>query len=586
VRRGAIAQLVGSVVITAALVLATLAAGNEILLGLDLQGGVSVVLQPVDDVDEDRLDQAVEIMRNRIDSLGVAEPEITTQGDTILVQIPGIDDQDRAIELIGQTAELRFRPVLRSEPAIDLGDLPTTTTAGDGTTTTAGDGTTTSAPGPETTLESTTSAPASDTTEAGMAPPPGESASGLPPAPIPLDETGVPYQTGTTAPPTTAPAPTTPLLPPTGGPTTTPPTSALPSGLLADEELTGREGDTPEATVILPQRDDDGNEVMRYQLGPAALTGESLESARALLDPTSSQWAVIPNFKSGSPGIDDLNAIASQCFSQGPTCPTGQLAIVLDGEVISAPSISQPSYERDSIQISGEFSEGEAKDLATVLNYGALPVELEPQAVQVVSATVGEDALRAGLIAGIFGLVLASLYMFVLYRLLGVVAVASLVLTAAILYAVVAWLSASQGLALTLAGVTGLIVSIGVSLDSNIVYFEHLKEDVRNGRTIRSAVDRSFQGAFRTILAADMVSLIGAATLYFLTIGAVRGFALFLGLATILDLFAAWFFMRPAVLLLGRWKRTTANPALLGLPEPKVEAGGGAVSPTPAMERV
>jgi preprotein translocase subunit SecD len=244
---------------------------------------------------------------------------------------------------------------------------------------------------------------------------------------------------------------------------------------------------------------------------------------------------------------------------------------VLDGEVISAPSISQPSYEADSIQISGDFSEGEAKDLATVLDYGALPVVLEPQAVQTVSATVGEDALRAGLIAGALGLALASLYMIVLYRLLGVVAIGSLVVTAGILYAVVAWMSANLGSALTLAGVTGLIVSIGVALDSNIVYFEHLKEDVRNGRTVRSAVDRSFQGSFRTIVAADLVSIIGAGILYLMTVGAVRGFALYLGLATLLDLLVAWFFMRPAAALLGRWKRTTTNPGLLGLPPPKPE---------------
>jgi preprotein translocase subunit SecD len=574
-RRGALAMVLISVLFTATLVGLTIVAGNTPLLGLDLQGGISVVLQPTENVDEGRLEQAVDIMRNRIDSLGVAEPEITTQGQTILIQIPGVEDRDRALQLVGQTAELRFRPVLRSEPA--GAQLPETTTsvAGDTTSTTGGDTSSTTGGGSTTSIDSTATTVASDasTTTAGG----GEQSLGLTPG---ENAGGAPATTS----PSTAPAPTTTLAPPTGGPTTAPPTT-LPSGLLADEDLTSREDDTADATVILAQLDDNGNEVTRYQLGPSALEGNALSGAQAVLDPNTSQWAVIPNFKGGSPGIDDLNAIASSCFSKDATCPSGQLAIVLDGEVISAPSISQASYERDSIQISGSFTEGEAKDLALVLRYGALPVELEPQAAQVVSATVGEDALRAGLVAGIAGLILASLYMFVLYRMLGLVAVMSLVLTGGVLYATVAYLSESRGLALTLAGVTGLIVSIGISLDSNVVYFEHLKEDVRLGRTIRSAADRSFTGAFRTIVAADMVSLIGAAILYWLTIGAVRGFALFLGMATILDLIVSWCFMRPAVIMLARWKRVEARPQLIAMPKPEPVEDDSA-APTPAAAGV
>lgn len=586
-KRSALVMVLVSILFTSVLVGLTIAAGNTPLLGLDLQGGISVVLQPTEDVDEGRLEQAVDIMRNRIDSLGVAEPEITTQGQTILIQIPGVEDRDRALELVGQTAELRFRPVLRSEPAgLELPDT-TTTTAGDGSTTTTGDATTTTGGDTTTTAGRGTSDGSGTTLDASTTVTTGDDEESL--GLTPGENAGAP---ATTAPPTTAPATTAPpttatpttLQPPTGGPTTAPPTTfPTQTGLLADEELTSRDDDVADAIVILAQRDDDGNEVTRYQLGPSALEGNALEGAQAVLDPNTSQWAVIPRFKGGSPGIDDLNTVAAECFSQGTTCPSGQLAIVLDGEVISAPQISQASYERDSIQISGEFSEGEAKDLALVLRYGALPVELEAQAAQVVSATVGEDALRAGLVAGIVGLILASLYMFALYRLLGLVAVMSLVLTAGVLYATVAYLSESRGLALTLAGVTGLIVSIGISLDSNVVYFEHLKEDVRQGRTIRSAVDRSFAGAFRTIVAADMVSLIGAAILYWLTIGAVRGFALFLGMATLLDLIVAWFFMRPAVILLGRWKRVEANPKILAMPTPRpVEETPTGTGTTPA----
>ncbi len=590
--RSSVASVLASVMVATLAVVGTLIAGNEPLLGLDLQGGVQVVLQPVGDADEDRLDQAVEIIRRRVDSLGVAEPEITTQDDTIVVALPGIADTTRALDVVGQTAELRFRPVLRFEPSgLDLSELDPATTLPPDVTTLPGDpGTTTLLGDPDVTvgdpattlLEGTapatttpaTTAPAT-TAPATTAPPvsevglgmgPGELAGGQPPTTTASSDTGAPT-TATGGVPTTTAAPDSPTTVAPGVPSTVPPPISF--GLLAEEELTSREEDTAEATVILAQRDDDGTEVARYELGPAAVTGEALTSANPQLDSVGA-WAVVPVFKAGSPGIDDLNVVAAQCVAQAPQCPTGQLAIVLDGEVISAPGVQQPSFERDSIQISGEFSEKEARDLARVLKFGALPLELEPQAAQVVSATVGEDALRAGIVAGLAGLALVTLVMALLYRALALVAVTSLTISAGLLFAIVAWLGETRGLALTLAGVTGLIVSIGVSLDSNIVYFEHLKEDIRNGRTLRSAVDRSFAGAFRTIVAADTVSLIGAAVLYTLTLGAVRGFALYLGLATLLDLAASWFFMRPAVMLMGRWPLAARHPGLLGLPSPDV----------------
>ena len=227
------------------------------------------------------------------------------------------------------------------------------------------------------------------------------------------------------------------------------------------------------------------------------------------------------------------------------------MAIELDNEVVSAPAVQADSavfqpFERSSITISGRFTEQEARDVALVLDYGALPVELEAQQSQIVSASLGTDALSAGVLAGIIGLGLVSAYLMFYYRLLGLVAIASLGLSGAMLWTIIAFLGESQGLALTLAGVTGLIVAIGVSVDSNIVYFEHLKEDVRSGRTLRSAVDRAFPVAFSTIVKANFASLIAAGVLYWLTAGAVRGFALYLGLATILDLVATYFFMGPA----------------------------------------
>ena len=571
-RRKGVLPLVFFVVFTLGTLAWTFIVGNSPVLGLDLQGGVSVVLQPDGPVEnEDTLNQAVDIIRNRIDALGVAEPDITRQGETVLVQLPGVENQDRVLEVIGQTAVLSFRPVLQPLPPVGQ-EVPTTTGA---PTTTAGDGaTTTTAPGGAT----TTTAPSTSTTEElGLGAPgaltPGENAAGL-------------QATTTTVAPTTTGAPGTTV--PGSTATTVPADGAgagecagvedqarlRPNGVprgLNDEGVTPSDEVEPCNTVVLAERDEDGNVVTRYVLGPTALTGDALSGASAGLDQSGVTWLVRPTFRGGEDGIDKFNAAAAQCFSAAPTCPTTQLAIVLDDDVISAPQIQTDSFERDQIQISGDFDESSAKDLALVLEYGALPVELVPQQTQTVSATLGEDSLRAGLVAGIIGLGLTVIFMVGYYRLLGVVAVVSLTLEFALVWVLISYLGESRGLALTLAGVTGLIVSIGISVDSNVVFYEHLKEDVRNGRTFRSTVDRSFGSSFTTIIKADLASLIGAFLLYFLSVGPVRGFALLLGISTVVDLIATWFFIRPAVLILARSPRYRNNYAALGMPN--VEAG-------------
>jgi preprotein translocase subunit SecD len=208
-----------------------------------------------------------------------------------------------------------------------------------------------------------------------------------------------------------------------------------------------------------------------------------------------------------------------------------------------------------------------------VLRFGALPVQLETLTTQTVSATLGRDALEAGIVAGIVGLAIVALYMIAYYRLLGLVAMISLSVSFGLLWSIVSWLGATQGLALTLAGVTGLIVAIGVSVDSNIVYFENVKEDVREGRPVRSSVERSFKSAFSTIVKADVTTLIGAGLLYWLTIGPVRGFAFYLGLATILDLIVSYFLMRPLVVWLGRVRRFQGRPGWLGIPVGELTPG-------------
>ena len=452
----------------------TLASGNEPLLGLDLQGGASVVLEPTRAPEPEELEVAVEIIRNRVDGLGVAVPEISTQGGNILVQLPGVDEQQRALDLVGQTAELRFRPVI-----------------------------------------------------------------GV------LDEADY-------------------------------------AALAAEDPLIGlyalTEGESPAgAEVILPNYDDNRNVVARYRLGPSAVAGDSLEGAVAQFH-SFIGWHVAPTFKPGPEGIDLFNEVSRRCHSRAQSCPTGQVAIELDNEVVSAPAVQADSavfspFERSEITISGRFTEDEARDLALVLDYGALPVELEAQQSQIVSASLGTDALAAGVLAGLIGLALVSAYLIVYYRLLGLVAIASLGLSGAMLWTIIAWLGESQGLALTLAGVTGLVVAIGVSVDSNVVYFEHLKEDVRSGRTLRSAVDRAFPVAYSTIVKADFASLIAAGVLYWLTSGPVRGFALYLGLATILDLIATYFFMGPLIGLMSRGSSLYAHPGRFGIPASLAKSG-------------
>jgi len=491
----------------------TLVVGNKPLLGLDLQGGVSVVLKPVERVDNETIDQAIVIIRQRIDALGVSEPEITRQGENILIQIPGVKDKDRALALVGQTAVLQFRPVLGNIPVEDSNSTTTTVDSN----------------APSTTVDP--AAPVTDGT-------------------IPGDST-----------PSTVPGETTSTTVKTVG--------GLPEGVCLDG--LSAEAQNPNGQAILPQCK--ALELIgSYGVGPVALTGSSLDTARASIS-GNGQWLVDPSFKSGADGIGQFNAIAGQCFAKLSTCPTGQLAIVLDGRVLSAPEIQQASFEADRIQISGSFNERDAKDLATALRYGALPVEFEQQQAQIVSATLGRDALHAGLIAGLIGLILVSLYMMAFYRVLGVLAILKLSIEGALLWSIISWLSATSGLALTLAGITGIIVSIGLSLDSNVIYYEHLKEDVNNGRSIRSATEKSFVSAFSTIVKADVASLIGAGLLWWLTVGPVRGFAFYLGLSTVLDLVTSWAYMRPVVRFATR-TRLGRHSKWLGLPPERPQTRG------------
>lgn len=549
----------------------TIIAGNQPLLGLDLQGGVSVVLQPTTEANDEALDQTVEIIRSRVDSLGVAEPEISRQGETIVVDLPGVEEQQRALELVGRTAELRFRPVifdlgpaLDFEPEID----PDAITDDDGEPADDPDGGTTT----------TTEAPDSDDEESSQ----GRAGGRFAPVVAAQDDSTTTTTEGDTTTSTSTEAPPAEDETDEGEGTDDTLQVPVPQGTADPDQLaiievcsqsgvTAPEDNQADQPVVLA--DENG---FRICLGPTLLTGETLETAGVDIGPTGA-WTVNPTFKAGGVGIDQFNEAATLCFGGDVVCPPtqlgngelgpGRLAIVLDNEIVSAPLIQQPTFPRDGIVITGDFEEEEARDLASVLRFGALPVELETQQTRTVSATIGDDVLRAGVIAGLLGLGLVAVYLLFYYRLAGLVALGGLVLSGLLLWSIIAWFGENLGLALTLAGVVGLIVSVGVSADSNIVYFENVKDAYRNGRTVPTSVERAYQSAIATIFKADFVSLIAAVLLYVLTVGAVRGFAFYLGLATLLDLFISWLFMRPALAFFARRQAVIDNPSLLGLPQ-------------------
>lgn len=483
---------------------ATLASGKEPVLGLDLQGGISVVLEPVGKVKPGALDVALEIIRGRVDRLGVAEPEINRQGNNIVVDLPGVKNREKARRVVGQTAELRFRPVL-AELAPEGASTPTTTSP----TTTAGAPTTT-----------TTTPPATEAVKVAI-------------ASCDLSQLGS----------------------------------------LTEIPTTSRADDKRGACVVLPVKSDKAKPDRRL-LGPTyaaklsdgtdfVLTGEAVDTAKSRYA-ASEGYAVSVSFNDR--GAEAFDALAAESFPKTP--PENQVAIVLDGIVVSDPAFQAPSFSGD-VQITGSFTQTEADDLATVISYGALPVELDELTVEDVSPTLGQDQLDAGIAAGVIGLVLVVLYMLVYYRLLGAVVVTGLLLTVGAMYSFIAFVGPAVSVAptLTLAGVTGLIVSIGITVDSYVVYFERLKDEVRTGKTIRSSVDRGFVRSFKTIVAADLVSLIGAAALYLIAIGSVKGFALFLAISTILDLGFAYFFMHPAVSLMAR------RPSLVRIRRVGIAAG-------------
>lgn len=488
-------------------------------LGLDLQGGTQVILSPQavagTDLNADQIAQTVSIIRQRVDGFGVAESEVTTQGsgnDTKII-VTIPGATDRAVvDQLKTTAKLSFRPVL----AIDYGS-----------------------PQPE--VSTTPSASASASTAATPSPSPSPTVS------VPADQLVPPIQSAQ-----------------------------------ADDAFGKRFQalDCAKSTIAEGSSDDeaqylvtcDKESTYKYALAPALLSGTDVQSATAGL-PTQGAGGWQVDLTLTTDGAKKF-ADATKSLSAQQS-PNNQFAIILDGIVMSAPQVNEPILG-GSATISGSFTAEEAKALSQVLKFGALPVSLNVDEVQQISPTLGNDQLRAGVLAGIFGLILTAIYLLLYYRFLGVVAVVSLAVAAVISFLIFIVLGREIKFTMTLAGIAGAIVAIGITADSFVVYFERIRDELREGKRLRSAVEHGWERARRTILAADFVSLLAAVVLYYLSVGSVRGFAFTLGLTTVIDIVVAFYFTRPVVGLLSRGKLLNSGSKWSGVDTSRIAANSNA----------
>ncbi|CAN2199693.1 SecD Preprotein translocase subunit SecD [Candidatus Nanopelagicaceae bacterium] len=467
-----------AVLIVGLLTTALIQGATSVRLGLDLRGGTSVTLQPRASNDSNKItseaiDQAVSIIRQRVNSLGVAESEVTAQGSgtnrQIVISVPG-DSGRRVVDLVGQTAELRFRQVLAESSALG-----------------------------------------------------GTAASAATPAAGVSAEVNAKF-------------------------------AALDCTNPANLQGTG--ADAPTDVIVACSR----TGASKYILAPAEVLGRQVSKASAGIDQQgASAWYVLLTFN--GEGTKAFGALTSRVTSLAS--PQNQVAIVLDGLVVSAPSINE-AIPSGNAQITGSFSQVEAQDLANVLKYGALPLAFDRGEVQQVSPTLGADQLQAGLLAGALGLLLVFLFSLLYYRALGLVTVGSLTVAGVILYLLFLVLGEAIGFTLTLAGIAGAIVAIGVTADSFIVFFERIRDEAREGRSLRSAVESGWARARHTIIIADMVSIIAAVLLYFFAVGGVRGFAFTLGLTTLIDLLVVFLFTKPIVTVIAKSNFFASGHSLSG----------------------
>jgi preprotein translocase subunit SecD len=454
-------------------------------LGLDLRGGTTVTLTartpggqaPA----QEDLELARQIIEQRVNGLGVAEAEVVTEGDSnIVISVPG-DDGDQARQL-GQTAQLRFRPVIQGpEPA-----APATS---------------------ESAAPTGTAAPSDSAAPTGSAAP----------------------SDGAVAAPETDPA---------APPVTQEEAAAAFATLTCSADSQGSV-DRPEDYVASCSEDGEA----KYLLGPSVVEGTAVTDASAGTRAATGEWIVSLDF-------DSEGSAAWAAYTAANI--GSRVGITLDGRVVSAPSINQAIS--GGTEISGSFDQTTATELANQLKYGALPLSFTQATAQSISTELGAEQLKAGLLAGALGIALVFIYSLIYYRLLGLVMIASLILSAVVVYACLVLLGRQIGFSLSLAGIAGFIVSLGITADSFVVYFERLKDEIREGRTFRSAVPRAWVRARRTILSADAVSFLAAAILYFLAIGDVKGFAFTLGMSTVLDLVVVFLFTHPLLAVLSRFR--------------------------------
>lgn len=492
-------------------------------LGLDLQGGAQVILTPKTEggkpVTAAQLSTSVEILRQRVNGAGVSEADVHTEGEQIIVAVPG-GNRD-SIKAATQAAQLEMRRVVEAVPVV-----PQTPPAP----------VVTSTPAVRTPVPSSSArkrpVTAGLTQVASASPTPQRTAT---PSPVPSGA-------GASA----SPAPTPSALGAgfvRSGDVYTPAAFALLDCSNPQARLGGAP-DAPSKEIVACDRF--GTE--KYHLAVAKVVGKDVKGASVGTDQLGTQIQVNVQFTSS--GQDKFTKLTQEAFNATP--PTNRVAIVLDGVVYSAPTI-QGVINSDA-QITGGFTQKEAQDLANVLKFGALPVTFVAGDAEVISASLGSDQLRSGLIAGGIGLAAVVVYSLLYYRALGLVTIASLLTSGGLTYAMVCFLGKEIGFALSLAGIAGFIVAVGITADSFVVYFERLKDEIKEGRTPRSAVDVAWKRAIRTILNADAVSLLAAVLLYFFSVGGVRGFAFTLGLSTMLDIVVVTLFTRPLISLLSRYR--------------------------------
>ncbi|MEJ1199817.1 MULTISPECIES: protein translocase subunit SecD [unclassified Streptomyces] len=513
-------------------------------LGIDLAGGTSITLRAVPEagqesaINKTNMDTAVEIMERRVNGLGVSEAEVQTQGDrNIIVNIPKGTNSKEAREQVGTTAKLYFRPVLATElsganatgspspsetgGASDKATDKATDGADDKDKATDGDKASDSPSGSPSASSSPQGRAASDALKADPSPSGGASdgASPSPSASAPGDDANAKLQAEYAA------------------------LDCTDAAARAKAGDGAKQGDSMVACGQNAQ-----GQWQKYVLGPAAVDGTDVDSSEAVFNTqTAAGWTVTMKFTDGgAKKFADITGKLAQNQS-----PQNQFAIVLDNEVVSDPYVSQ-ALTGGSAEISGSFDQEEAQGLANMLSYGALPLTFKEDSVTTVTAALGGEQLKAGLIAGAIGLALVVLYLLVYYRGLSFIAIASLLVSAGLTYVIMSLLGPTIGFALNLPAVCGAIVAIGITADSFIVYFERVRDEIREGRSLRPAVERAWPRARRTILVSDFVSFLAAAVLFVVTVGKVQGFAFTLGLTTLLDVVVVFLFTKPLLTLMAR----------------------------------